>query len=60
MDRWRGVIFEVLTGPIEQERSRVEAFAIVRELDKLAKPKLQALLQRGGRAAEITITVLSD
>jgi hypothetical protein len=52
--------FEVLTGPIEQERSRGEAFAIVRDLDKLAKPKVQALLRRGGRAAEITITVLSD
>jgi hypothetical protein len=30
------------------------------DLDKLAKPKVQALLRRGGRTAEITITVLSD
>jgi hypothetical protein len=31
----------------------------VRDLDKLAKPKVQALLRRAGRTAEITITALS-
>jgi len=58
MDRWRRH-FEMPTGRIEQERSRGEPFAIVRDLDKLAKPKVQAHLRRAGRTAEITITVLS-
>ena len=52
--------FEVLTGRIERERGRGEAFAIVRDLDKRAKPKVQAVLRRAGRTAETAITVLSD
>jgi len=52
--------FEILTGRIEGERSRGEAFAIVRDLDQQAKQKGQAVLRRAGRTAETTITVLSD
>jgi hypothetical protein len=51
--------FDVLAGRIEQERSRGEAFAIVRDLGRLAKPKVQALLPRARRTSEIAITVLS-
>jgi hypothetical protein len=52
--------FEVLTGRIERERGRGEAFAIVRDLDKPAKSKVQAVLRRAGRTAETAVTVLSD
>ena len=52
--------FEILTGRIERERGRGEAFAIVRDLDGRAKQKIQAVLRRAGRTAETAITVLSD
>jgi hypothetical protein len=47
-------------GCIEQERAHGEAFAIVRDLDKRAKPKVQTVLRRAGRTAETAMTVLSD
>jgi hypothetical protein len=52
--------FEILTGRIERQRGRGEAFAIVRDLDKRAKQKVQAVLRQCGRGPKTGITVLSD
>jgi hypothetical protein len=53
--------FEVLTGRIETAgQRRGKAFAIVRDLDALAKPRVRALLRRYGRGPETALTVLSD
>ena len=53
--------FEVLTGRIETAgQRRGKAFAIVRDLDALAKPRVRALLRRHGRGPETALTVLSD
>ncbi|MEO7272536.1 MAG: hypothetical protein ABIX28_11220 [Vicinamibacterales bacterium] len=52
---------EVLTGRIETTgQRRGTAFAIVRDLDALAKPRVRALLRRHGRGPETALTVLSD
>jgi hypothetical protein len=51
----------VLTGRIETTGQRCgKAFAIVRALDALAKPRVRALLRRHGRGPETALTVLSD
>lgn len=52
--------FEILTGRIEREQGQGKAFAIVRDLDKRAKQKVQAVLRRAGRTSETAVTVLSD
>jgi hypothetical protein len=52
--------FEILTGRIERTRGRGRAFAIVRDLDKRAKQKVQAVLRLAGRTSETSITVLTD
>ena len=53
--------FEILTGRIEPAgERRGKAFAIVRDLDALAKPRVRALLRRHGHGPETALTVLSD
>lgn len=53
--------FEVLTGRIERAGERHgQAFAVVRDLDALAKPRVRALLRRHGRGPGTALTVLSD
>jgi hypothetical protein len=53
--------FEVLTGRIESAGQRNgKAFAVVRDLDALAKPRGRALLRRHGHGPETALTVLSD
>ena len=52
--------FEILTGRIERQRGRGEVFGIVRDLDRKAKQKVQAVLRRCGRGPKTEMTVLSD
>ena len=52
--------FEILTGRIERKRGRGQAFAIVRDLDRRAKQKVQTILRRCGRGPNTKLTVLSD
>jgi hypothetical protein len=52
--------FEILTGRIERQRGRGEVFAIVRDLDRRAKQKVQAVLRRCGPGPKTDMTVLSD
>jgi hypothetical protein len=52
--------FEILTGRVEKERGRGQAFAVVRDLDRRAKQKVQAVLRRCGRGPQTRLTVLSD
>jgi hypothetical protein len=53
--------FEVLTGRIEVAGQRPgKAFAVVRNLDALAKPRVRALLRREGLGPDTALTVLSD
>ena len=51
----------MLTGRIEAAGRRPgKAFAVVRDLDTLAKPRVRALLRREGLGPETALTVLSD
>jgi hypothetical protein len=52
--------FEILTGRVERQRGRGEVFGIVRDLDRKAKQKVQAVLRRCGRGPKTDVTVLSD
>jgi hypothetical protein len=49
-----------VVGRIETTQRGGEAFAVVRDLDELAKPRVQALLRRHGRGKGTELTVLSD
>jgi len=51
---------EVITGRIESAQHRGEAYAVVRDLDSLAKQRLRAILRQCGRGPKTEITVLSD
>ncbi|MGH9773246.1 MAG: hypothetical protein ACRD4Q_16375 [Candidatus Acidiferrales bacterium] len=51
---------EILTGRIESAQHRGEAYAVVRDLDSLAKQRLRAVLRRYGRGPKTDLTILSD
>lgn len=52
--------FEILTGRVERQRGRGQALAVVGELGRHAKQKVQAVLRRCGRGPDTQLTVLSD
>jgi hypothetical protein len=52
--------FEILTGRIERAERGGKAFAVVRDLDKRAKQRVQAILRRCGRGPNTDLTILSD